>query len=231
MTRAPVSPGRRHKFATTAIGHWPTRARFGSTVRSSDCYVRPLASLYRRSTSPGMRPRVGTAIPLFTAHARIVFGSRLALARRDDLVGSDERRLVDCPFRDTGRLAFQYLSTALDKEARFFFDKSSSRHSPFHPSRTVSTPSDPSRSSTNTSTVAFAIATLSIARSTLSEPPAKWSSRSEPNGATERYADAGLSQRPTACPHAVAADCFVLGRGAATGALCMYARPLTRREG
>jgi hypothetical protein len=80
-----------------------------------------------------MRPRVGTAIPLFTAHARIIFGSRLALARRDDPVGSDGRRLPDCPFRDTGRLAFQYLSTALDKEATFFLDKSSSRHSPFEP--------------------------------------------------------------------------------------------------
>ena len=37
-----------------------------------------------------------------------------------------------------------------------------SRQSPFHPSRTVSAPSEPSRSSTNTSTVAFAIACLSI---------------------------------------------------------------------
>ena len=45
-TRTPVSPGRRHRFATTAVGHLLTRARFGSTVRSSDCYERPLASLY-----------------------------------------------------------------------------------------------------------------------------------------------------------------------------------------
>ena len=43
-----------------------------------------------------------------------------------------------------------------------FLDSSSSRQSPFHPSRTVSAPSEPSRSSTNTSTVAFAIACLSI---------------------------------------------------------------------
>src|SRR6476659_6808517 len=103
-----------------------------------------------------MRPRAGTAIPLSVAHARISFGSRLALAERDADVAFGRRRL-DRPFAETGRLTFQYLSRALDSEARFFFDRSSSRQSPFHPIRTVSTAADPSRSSTNTATVAFAI--------------------------------------------------------------------------
>jgi membrane-associated phospholipid phosphatase len=42
-----------------------------------------LASLNWRSTSPGIRPRLGTLIPWATAHARIAFGSRLAFLDRD----------------------------------------------------------------------------------------------------------------------------------------------------
>src|SRR6476620_2846419 len=103
-----------------------------------------------------MRPRAGTEIPLSVAHARISFGSRPAVAERDDDVGFGRRLLGRAP-AETGRLTFQYLSRAFDSEARFRFDRSSSRQSPFHPIRTVSTASDPSRSSTNTSTVAFAI--------------------------------------------------------------------------
>src|SRR6476661_4883381 len=103
-----------------------------------------------------MRPRAGTEIPLSVAQARISFGSRPALAERDGRVVVAPRRR-DRPFAETGRLTFQYLSRLLDSEARFLCDRSSSRQSPFHPIRTVSTASDPSRSSTNTSTVAFAI--------------------------------------------------------------------------
>ena len=43
-------------------------------------YERPVASLYCRSTSTGIRPWAGTAIPLSVAQARITLGSRLALA-------------------------------------------------------------------------------------------------------------------------------------------------------
>jgi hypothetical protein len=112
-------------------------------------YERWFASLYCRSTSPGIRPRPRTAIPLSVAQARITFGSRLALARRDDGVdGLDRRRRLDCRRSDTGRPTFQYLSIAFDSEARFLLESSSSRHSPFHPSRIVWAPSDPSRSST-----------------------------------------------------------------------------------
>lgn len=46
-------------------------------------YERPVASLYRRSTSTGMRPPPGTAIPCSMAQARINLGSRLATAERD----------------------------------------------------------------------------------------------------------------------------------------------------
>jgi len=42
------------------------------------------ASLYWRSTAPGIRPRAGTAIPFATAHIRIVFGSRPAVRDRTD---------------------------------------------------------------------------------------------------------------------------------------------------
>jgi hypothetical protein len=153
-----------------------------STARGmwSGGYDRAFASLYRRSTSPGMRPRAGTEIPLSVAHDRISLGSRVAFAERGDAVVFGRRRL-DRPFAETGRLTFQYVSKALDSEARFFFDRSSSRQSPFHPIRTVSTPSDPSRSSINTSTVAFAI--------------------SFPFQTTRRYPDALQSSRQpgTAC--------------------------------
>jgi hypothetical protein len=124
---------------------------------ADDCYERRIASLYRRSTSPGMRPRAGTGIPLSMAQARIIFGSRLRLAERDDLAGADSERPLGRPSRETGRLTSQYLSSALDNADTFFFESSSSRHSPFQPMRTVSAPADPSRSSTSTSTIAFAI--------------------------------------------------------------------------
>jgi hypothetical protein len=142
------------------------RGRFWRTGR----YERACARLYRCSTSPGIRPLAGTAIPCSVAQARITLGSRLdVLVERDDVVRIDPRRRLDCRSPATGRAAFQYLSSALDSEARFFFDRSISRQSPFHPSRTVSAPSDPSRSSTNTSTVTFAIACLSMPGSTISE--------------------------------------------------------------
>ena len=75
-----------------------------------------------------MRPRAGTEIPLSVTQARISFGSRPALGDRDDDVVVGRRRL-DRPFVDTGRLTFQYVSNALDSEARFFVDRSSSRQS------------------------------------------------------------------------------------------------------
>jgi hypothetical protein len=84
--------------------------------KSNGRYERPFASLYRRSTSPGMRPRAGTEIPLSVAQTRIAFGSRfaLALAERDDVVAFDRLRRLARPFPETGRLTFQYLSNALD---------------------------------------------------------------------------------------------------------------------
>ena len=125
-------------------------------------YERPFVWWYCRSTSLGMRPRAGTGIPLTVAQARITLESRVAVVERDDFVPFDLRRRFDRPAPETGWAAFQYLSSALDSEARFFFDRSISRQSPFHPSRTVCAPSDPSRSSTNTSTVTFAVACLSM---------------------------------------------------------------------
>ena len=71
-------------------------------------------------------------------------------------------RPLDRPFDETGRATFQYLSSVLESDARFFVDRSTSRQSPFHPSRTVSAPSDPSRSSINTSTVVLAISCPSV---------------------------------------------------------------------
>lgn len=59
--------------------------------RSDEYYEAPLASLYRRSTSPGIRPRVGTSIPFATAHARIALGSRLDFLDRD-VAGLRRRR-------------------------------------------------------------------------------------------------------------------------------------------
>ncbi len=100
------------------------------------------------------------------AHARITFGSRVT---RVDRVG-DFRRLAPVDRRSpvAARPAFQYLSNTLDNAARFRLDRSSSRHSPSQPSRTVSTASDPSRSSTRTSTVVFAITAFHESRPTLS---------------------------------------------------------------
>ena len=97
-----------------------------------------MASLYWRSTSPGMRPRAGTASPFSVAHARITLGSRVALVDRDRVVRLGWRRRFDGPSAATGRAAFQYLSRARESEARFFFESSSSRQSPFQPSRSVS---------------------------------------------------------------------------------------------
>ncbi len=120
--------------------------------------------MYCCSTTLGMRPLAGTAIPCCVAQARITLGLRLVvLAERDEVVRLGRR--LDCRGPSTGRAAFQYLSSALESETRFFFDRSISRQSPFHPSRTVSAPSDPSRSSTNSSTVTVAIACVSNALS------------------------------------------------------------------
>ena len=55
-------------------------SRVDGAPESSARYKRPFASLYRRSTSPGMRPRAGTARSLSFAHARITLGSRVAFA-------------------------------------------------------------------------------------------------------------------------------------------------------
>ena len=166
-----------------------------------------------------MRPRAGTAIPLSTAHARIIFGSRLALAAT--------RRPRRCRPAATARLPIpRTLDGSRSNTCRALWTtrpgssstSSSSRHSPFHPSRTVSAPSDPSRSSTSTSTVAFAIASpFDNNAATLSEPPANSSATAKPSmvtslpdgaprhldrparahrmRATERHADADLSQR------------------------------------
>jgi hypothetical protein len=107
------------------------------------------------STSVGMRPRAGTAIPFSVAQARITLGLRVPLAERvDDFLALVRR--VASPLAETGRPTFQYLSTARDREARFLLDRSSSRQSPFHPSITDWAPSDPSRSSISTSTVVLA---------------------------------------------------------------------------
>src|SRR5215204_2146801 len=110
-----------------------------------------------------MRPQAGTAIPLSMAQARITFGSRVGLAGRDDLARVDRRRPLAPPSRETARLTAQYLSSALDNAVKFFFDRSSSRHSPFQPIRTVSAPSDPSRSSTSTSPLPSPFPPLSMA--------------------------------------------------------------------
>jgi hypothetical protein len=130
-------------------------------------YGRVIAWLNWSSTTVGIRPLAGTAIPCSVAQARIALGSRFAvLVDRDDVARVDRRRELDRgPV--TGRAAFQYRSSALDSEARFFFERSISRQSSFHPSLTVSAPSDPSRSSTNTSTVTFAMDCLSMCGATL----------------------------------------------------------------
>src|SRR4029453_8451341 len=109
-----------------------------------------------RSTSAGMRPRAGTAIRFSVAQARITLGSRLPLAEADDDFVGRPRRVV-WPLAETGRPTLQYLSRVRSRDARFLLDRSISRQSPFHPSVTVCAPSDPSRSSISTSTVAFAI--------------------------------------------------------------------------
>jgi hypothetical protein len=67
----------------------------------------------------------------------------MAVDARDDAAGPRRRRRLDGRSPVTGRAAFQYLSSALDSEARFLLDRSISRQSPFHPRRTVSAPSEP----------------------------------------------------------------------------------------
>jgi hypothetical protein len=126
-------------------------------------YERCVASLYCCSTLVGMRPRAGTATPLSIAQVRITLGSRTCLRERfaPAVRGRDARRLRGV-VAETRRPAFQYRSNALDNVARFRLERSSSRHSPFQPSRTVSAAGFPSRSSTSTSTVFVAIAQVSF---------------------------------------------------------------------
>jgi hypothetical protein len=167
-------PHRSDRHVSTGVRmsswRWHWRARFERCRPGS--YGRPFASLYLRSTSAGIRPRAGTAIPFSVAQARITLGSRLPLAERVNNLFAPLRRDAS-PLAETGRPTFQYLSKVRDREARFRLDRSSSRQSPFHPSVTVCAPSDPSRSSMSTSTVALAIGScLSIGGrpATLSAP-------------------------------------------------------------
>ncbi len=140
--------------------------------RGQGRYERRVASLYCCSTSLGMRPRAGIVILCSVAQARITLGSRFALVERDDVVWLGRRRRLDCRSPVTGRQRSSICSglwTATPDSASTDRFRASP---PFHPSRTVSAPSDPSRSSTNTSTVTFAIACLSIPRRRyLKRPP------------------------------------------------------------
>jgi hypothetical protein len=162
-------------------------------------YDRPFALLNCRSTSAGMRPRAGTAIRFSVAQARITLGSRVPLADADDDFVGRPRRVV-WPLVETGRPTFQYLSRVRSRDARFRLDRSSSRQSPFHPSVTVCAPSDPSRSSISTSTVAFAIGSCLSIRG----------SRSDAIGAVDR--PSSLSR--TARRQALMAPAASVGRSA-----------------
>src|SRR5215211_2511286 len=103
-----------------------------------------------------MRSREGTGMLLSAAQARIGLGSRVA--RLVGLVAVAGRRLRRLgAWLPTGRATSRNLSIALDRPARFLSDNSCSRHSPFQPSRTVATASDPSRSVTGISTDALLI--------------------------------------------------------------------------
>ena len=83
----------RHRAESAHRSALRTRSSFRVRVEGaleSSAYERPFASLNRRSTSPGMRPRAGTAIPLSVAQARITLGSRFTFALG---LGGTRRRL------------------------------------------------------------------------------------------------------------------------------------------